>query len=85
MATVSQLRRHEQCLLDHEVEILIQSFARYRGARGFEEKEGAKIVLWAEEARVRHAALDMALSGELRLDVDQHGEVVMSLANQERR
>lgn len=73
-----------QLISQEEAKILVEAFlvARGRKNESCSEDEMLSVIKWAEEARVSELLLDMVLSGDLIIDMDDDGAPVFSSATE---
>ena len=56
---------------------LIMALATTRGAAGFTTREGTAVVNWARRARMDATLVDLAIKGEIRVNVGDDGQILV--------
>jgi len=68
----------DDILTDRELRAVLLALAYGRGARGFDDEQAARVVEWAEAARIDNALLANVLSGAVTIDIRPSGELIFA-------
>jgi len=73
---MNNLSDRQNLLSEETVDLILRSFEQIRGARGFTEDEGSKVLRWAHEIKMGYIFLTLIEKGEIGVDVRNDGEVI---------
>jgi len=68
----------DDILTDRELRAVLLALAHGRGGRAFDDEQTARVVDWAEAARIDSAILGRVLAGDVSIDVRPDGELVFA-------